>query len=201
MNIKDALIPTGKAIPVNDDCGGYVTIFEDDLYWFNYGTNEKTFRVSIHPIMNTEWLPYVEDEKIRPEDAEEMWEKDGNKYFTVKYCVDDICFVDGNNKELGSDVIHGKNGWTRLCPAVEESMKEYADRVLENMEPEFPFWVKITDCSNDNFWYKDKIGRAYRIIGIEDIEYGWGFEDKNRYIVDDEVSLIVVDDCEKVERG
>ena len=47
MNIKKALILTGKAIPVGDDCGGYVTVVGEDLYWFDKRNDEKTFRVSI----------------------------------------------------------------------------------------------------------------------------------------------------------
>lgn len=35
----------------------------------------------------------------------------------------------------------------------------------------------------------------------KDVEKGWEFQDDNRYIVDDDVSLIVVDDCEIVDRG
>lgn len=196
MNIEDALEQTGKAIPIHDDCGGYVMITGEELYWFNHGTNTRTFRVSIQAIMNTHWLPYVEVEEIVPMNTGELWVKEGVHYMTVQY-DGNLTFISKFSAEsLFNKAIHGRDGWTREYPHVEESMKEYADRILKNMEvePEFPFYVKITGCSGEHFWYKDNIGTYYKVVGRELTE-----STDKQYKIDDGVSLIRLDDCVIVE--
>ena len=214
MNIKKALIPTGKAIPVGDDCGGYVTVFGEDLYWFDKRNNGKTFRVSIQAILNTPWLPYFEDDDIVPENVGELWKhENGLQFATVRNtdnngrilfrCCEDDYIWNIDNSNLDQPVAHGKSGWTRAFPQVEEIpedeeiMDEEDRQILEGLtgEPEFPFWVRISDCSGEDFWYNDKIGNIYKVYSIED--YGVGFEDKRDFCTKDG-ELIKITDCEKV---
>ena len=217
MNIKKALILTRKAIPVDDDCDGYVTIVGEELYWFDKGTDEKTFKVSIQAIMNTEWLPYVEDEKIRPENAGEVWINSSDMPMITGKENDEIwCyFSDGAKCTLAKNhcVVHGNGEWTRIHPPVKEivedeevsevdkcqlskltgkDFKDYHEEAYP--ENEFPFYVKITGCSGEHFWYKNNIGTYYKVIGRELTE-----STDKQYKIDDGVSLIRLDDCVIVE--
>ena len=129
MNIKKALIPTGKAIPESDDCGGYVTVSGEDLHWFVKKTGEKVYRVSIQAILNTPWLPYFEeDQDIVPENVGEIWKHlTGLQFATVRNkdgkisfrCCEDDYMWDMDSDNLYQPVAHDKSGWTRAFPEVE----------------------------------------------------------------------------------
>ena len=196
MNINDALKETGKACAkdyavacyakVNPECG---------LLWLYLKENdEPRCAVKFIEQSRTTWQPYHEIEEIRPDKSDEVWIHSGTgvtylhnaetrKLVTVRKNILDV--------DLYNIVIHGKNGWIRLYPHVSEVPE---DEEIAG-EPEFPFWVRIADCSGEDFWYNDKIGNVYKIYSIED--YGVGFEDKRDFCTKDG-ELIKITDCEKV---
>lgn len=205
MNIKDALKSTGKAeTGLSDSC--FVQLNNSGvLYWHCKVAKIGKRPVEFEYISDEIWQPYYEDDakKIVPENVGELWKDDEGTYFHTEECDDGsltlVC------KKYGMtllNIIHNKHGWTRLYPPVEESMKEYTDRILKNMDGEevFPFYVKITGCSGDNYWYKNKIGNYYKVNRIEKSTLIYdGFSIPKQYEVDDGISLIRLDDCVIVE--
>ena len=123
---------TGK-ICITDDSPDYA--FENSegvLVWDNNGKNEP---VMLYLITDAVWQPYHEVKEIRPE-AGELWiSKVGDRYF-ITSCptVDYLTAVarSGNKYTLNKDysfmeykeVVHNKNGWTRLFPEPEDDSVE-----------------------------------------------------------------------------
>jgi hypothetical protein len=129
MIIQDALKPTGKA---ECDEDGYVFVDEYGiLRWYDTVNNTATGAAELNEILNSDWLPYHEEEEIRPEKAGELWQQtDHNGKVTTSMTVEEDetirrVYESGIHDGIDEDwQIHNKNGWTRLFPSVEdESMK------------------------------------------------------------------------------
>ena len=136
MNIKDALKPTGKArlksfpdayasITYPDSChAGFIT-------WLFIEEDKEICYVSARDLLCEDWLPYHEVEDIRPTELGELWkDDDGELYFIIRE-IDHNYFqtINGLQKytlnidgtwDRFQNIVHGKNGWTREYPPVED---------------------------------------------------------------------------------
>ena len=158
MNIQEALKPTGKAI-YSGQTDVYVEIRFDNganyLVWVNTEDNEidgrvigeEGGRVAYEMHFKDNWQPYHEVKEIRPEKAGELWKKGVDRfvYLIAEEGINKLIAIPSisellsfNIKEHGRDIIHNKNGWTRLFPPVE-------DESVEEMKFEAVTWGKC-DC-------------------------------------------------------
>lgn len=71
--------------------------------------------------------------EIRPEKAGELWIYGKIHTMTIDIGAGLRAIDEFEEFMDRGSMIHGKNGWERLFPHV-EAMKEYADRILKNME-------------------------------------------------------------------
>lgn len=207
MNILDALKPTTKATLKLDDGEevNYAQWRNESIWWIDEKTGKWDREVGHLDMLQGNWQPYHEAEEIVPENAFELWKRGAYKYFTIRISGTSLQFVnDSGQSVVGIErAIHNKNGWTREYPKVEDEVLLEEDRqLIEELtgEPEFPFWVKIIRCSSEHYWYKDKINGIFKVIDFEKMPESdgvWKFS--KRYKMDDGVSTIVVDDCERVE--
>jgi hypothetical protein len=79
--------------------------------------------------------------EIRPENDGELWEHEDDSMGMIVRCfqsspleivfsngcrkhLSETSLASGNNRTYGEDLIHGKNGWTRLYPPVEDNSVE-----------------------------------------------------------------------------
>ena len=134
MRIQDALEPTGKARKEDNKADyAYLILSENsdrhDLVWYVKGLLPEN--VQYEDFLGHDWQPYVEDEKIRPEKAGELWEdNNGELYFIVRQdhlnyfqTIDGLqrftLDIDGTWDRF-QDIVHGENGWTREYPSVRD---------------------------------------------------------------------------------
>ena len=132
MKTREALNENGK-ICISNNSPDYAFENSDGvLVWNNNGENEP---VRLCLINDVDWQPYPEVKEIRPEHSGELWEKRECFYHTSGSqrsggltLHSDVGTVDMRN------VIHGKNGWTRLHPPVEDNSVEFRkvtfDRII-----------------------------------------------------------------------
>jgi hypothetical protein len=136
MKVQDALEKNGKAYRViSSTSEPYAYIDGLYLVW------EDGVKVGYEGIIAEDWLPYPEEKEIRPEKAGEVWqyEEDSHKKVTVWHkgilCFHalsrrdrpDIIYFkkdDGLGWFCCDEPVHGKNGWTRLYPPVEDESVE-----------------------------------------------------------------------------
>ena len=135
MKIQDALEENGKAKRKSNP-NNYVEI--DDyaaLVWVGIKSKEIKGSVSLESILKDNWQPYREAKEIRPEKAGELWKNPQGKLLITLDSdhTEDLCFTyveDAytpaplNDMMWGKNVIHNKNGWTRVEPPVEDENVE-----------------------------------------------------------------------------
>ena len=129
MNIQDVLEETGKVRGTNWETtyarlkGGVLTqyVIKDD---------DDIGAVDLNCILDTDWVPYHEEKEIRPKKVGELWKHESGLHahtFRDKkgnLCInEDQCFF-GTDTRKATQVIHNKNGWTRLHPLVEDENVE-----------------------------------------------------------------------------
>lgn len=127
MNIQKALEETGKAIQPDIPKGLYYSLNESGVLWLYSKIGRPIEIVKFGDIFTYNYTPYYEVKEIRPEKAGELWERDGefnHRCTTFETDVGlNVIWWDGdtpNTNRIGKDMIHNKNGWTRLYPPVEE---------------------------------------------------------------------------------
>ena len=97
---------------------------------------------TLQQIIEDDWQPYHEIKEIRPENAGELWDKDGCKYITFGTDNNDLRIFNqvGGEYELSEFIpdgpIHDKYGWTRLYPKIEDD--------VERIEIEGVKWIEAT---------------------------------------------------------
>ena len=134
MNIQDALKETGVATVGNwiinwNSLDGYFQNTHPD------GKIEK-FTFGKHDIQRDDWLPYREENEIRPEKAGELWVHDrGGSFYTYEGNYGNINTIHISGCAMPKDFIHGKNGWKRVFPSVE-------DENVERIEIEDVSWKR-----------------------------------------------------------
>ena len=134
MNIQDDLKETGK-IEGNDGTG--IVYAERDnagVLMFYFKSTGKVFRpVSLNEITGIIWISYHEVKEIRPEYTQELWKIKNSVWVTFRRegspCLKFMHTVTGgevvlNDWYLKDEIIHNKNGWTRLYPPVEDENVE-----------------------------------------------------------------------------
>ena len=124
------------------------------LLYFD-GNDSADGYATLSAILQTDWQPYREEKEIRPENAGELWEKRDCFYHTSgsQYAGGLTLHGDVGTVDIAS-AIHGKNGWTRLFPHVEED--------VERIEIEGVKWSQRT-TSMGTFVYPFK----YNVESIE----------------------------------
>ena len=205
MRIETALKETGKATYPMWDEDAFIEIIHSEFI-----DNKGEPYYCTH-LLDDSWEPYHEIKKIQPENVDEVWINSSGKTMIIgEKGVELWCyFSDGMSCPLttGHHVFHGEGEWTRILPPVseipvDEELSEEDEALIRELsgEPEFPFYVKITGCSGENFWYKNKIGNYYKVIGREITDDSEGvFSIIKQYKIDDGISLINLDDCVIVE--
>ena len=124
MNIQEALKETGKATVEPNHLSSYVQMSNLVLMWYEIGINNADGPVALEVILGDNWQPYHEEKEIRPEKAGELWEWTDGYYHTEFIGLNDFRLIGKScNRTDTSKVIHGKNGWTRLCPDAEELLE------------------------------------------------------------------------------
>lgn len=125
MLIKDALKPTGKAwremdyYAQRDACG--------ILKWVSKA-GDYISTVALESIMADDWQPFPEEKEIRPEYTGELWKIKNSVWVAFRRessCLKFMHTITGGEVDfcdwyLKNEVIHGKNGWERVFPNVEE---------------------------------------------------------------------------------
>lgn len=131
MLIQIALRETEKAENESnplDGKTGYVKWNSDELWWYDRKTDNARRPLS-HEEMFESYDPYHEVKKIRPEKAGELWQY--NNLFVwctvIKNEVLEMVCAHGKDIETVDKMnltVHGKNGWKRLFPEVEDDSVE-----------------------------------------------------------------------------
>ena len=94
--------------------------------WYFTDGGVKDNGISFCPYCGGKIKEHHPKEEIRPSEAGELWEnedffcltyKDRNSDITVREQDGDFFMV---RSIVGDKVIHGQNGWTRLCPPVND---------------------------------------------------------------------------------
>jgi hypothetical protein len=124
MKIQDVLGPTGRAEAVLARPDWYIKTKENcEYFWYRKDTNEVIRELTVNEALGYVWQPYHEVKEIRPENEDEVW---FNSHVEIYY------LYSARNKELVTarkialdkalmtEVVHGKNNWTREIPKVEE---------------------------------------------------------------------------------
>jgi hypothetical protein len=139
MNIQEALLPTGKAKRDIWLDGEYIYLNHDGLFMLVGSSGHKT-AYNFKCILDAEWQSCPIEKEIRPEKAGELWQKSCdyfmymiateriNKLVAIPSMTDLLTF---DIEKHGRDMIHGKNGWKRLFPKVEDSNVERV--IFENV--------------------------------------------------------------------
>ena len=126
MLIQIALKETEKAVNENnplDGKTGYVRWNADELWWYDRLTKNARRELTHQEIFDN-YKPYHEVKEIRPEKAGELW-KAGNDSFFFTVNSDKIAGDNGDTYEIKDyEMIHGKHGWIRLFPPVEDENVE-----------------------------------------------------------------------------
>jgi hypothetical protein len=133
MKIEEALKETGKAYLPEAEFPNFIYVFVDrdgNHVWMNVDGQHEGLLFDYGS--RNDWLPYHEEKEVRPEETGELWVYCVNSYphFVTKDNRNRLylTWIDGS-RELVSEckhpVIHGKNGWARVSPPVED--KEVAN--------------------------------------------------------------------------
>lgn len=134
MNIQDALKETGKALLVlsDDEEIGVAQWRNESIWWCDAITGKWRKEVGHVDLLEGDWQPYYEEKEIRPESPGELWKKrysvDFTSYFHTEYDSSllltgsrpPLLLVSGTNAAVTEEAVHGKNGWTRLYPPVQD---------------------------------------------------------------------------------
>lgn len=145
-NAREILITHQKAQLVDSDNDVYAAVRKDGvLCWYDKDGTERV-PVALHVAFRQDWQPYPEVKEIRPEKAGELWRYTGQ--FPTNYLMisgragyrlvpdqQKLSFIDC---ALRKDIAHGKNGWTRIWPIVEEK------------ESDASLWGKSTKMAMDS---------------------------------------------------
>lgn len=130
LRIDEALKETGMAEDIIDPLA-YSFVKTDDnrcLYWYDKKSGDELEAVALNAVIGKIWIPYYVEQGIRPEKAGELWVKDlplELYHYHTKIDRDDALVVVGDSGICGSieGMVHGRNGWTRLFPTVEEDVE------------------------------------------------------------------------------
>ena len=123
MNIQEAREKTGKARRPHWEHKKFVYLVGDDFH-VDTGDGQSGFVYSDKAILGDDWQPYYEVKEIRPEKAGELWQA-GNDSFFFTVNSDKIAGDNGDTYEIKDyEMIHGKHGWIRLYPPVEDDSVE-----------------------------------------------------------------------------
>ena len=152
MDILYALKMTGKAT-TETETAGFVSVGEDGiLYWFNRLTGKKMLAVKLEVIGRNDWLPYHPKEEIRPKEAGELWKNKYGQFFAIGEDAMGlyVCWLDKphpgpQERELDRDtacMLHGKNGWERVFPVVEDAEGTHRDSDTKTIIIKDVKWVK-----------------------------------------------------------
>lgn len=147
MEAQDALTETGK-VKLTKGSEDYAYLERGVLYWHNNGDPE----VVKLDLIGLQWQPYHDKLEIRPKEEGELWLYDGKELYSAKYHHtklndDNEVIVVGDNGICGQieGMIHGQNGWIRICPSVPDENVERI--VIEGIK-----WVKHS-CETSNLSY------------------------------------------------
>jgi hypothetical protein len=140
MDIIEALKETGM-VSILAGCEDYAFINEDGvLCWDNKGSPEPV-PLDLIPL---KWRPYRKEPQIVPKEAGEVWVNDiGIKWFICFACSDQSKGLVALSEQQvfwnidQLNMVHGKNGWTRLFPKVE-------DPNIERVELDNVTWIKTS---------------------------------------------------------
>lgn len=69
-------------------------------------------------------------------------------------------------------------------------------RSVKDDNPKTPKYVRITKCSSDCFWYKDRIGKVYKVNGVDKYDRDYEVRDDS----DNGKAWIQIEDCEPVTK-
>ena len=153
MNIQDALKGAGesegKILNIQMDRVAQPDQF-GILRWL-----DKGILVMVIDIIEGDWQPYHEVKEIRPEKAGELWKKniDNFVYMTIEQRINELMAVPSvfellsfSVEEHGKEMIHGKNGWTRLIPDPEELLESFVVRQGGNSTDQLSRFYNGHDC-------------------------------------------------------
>ena len=145
MEIHDALKETEIATPdyVNSKKESHAKLFDGILYWYDVKKDEYLLPVTLQGINNINWQPYPEVKEIRPKNSDEVWINNHGRCMVLGWGKGELWgyFSDGGKCTVldeGSLAVHGKNGWERIHPKVE-------DDSVDEMKFEAVTWGKC-DC-------------------------------------------------------
>jgi hypothetical protein len=134
MNIESALEETGKAI-LSDYENLYARkdFHNDAVYWFDRFGDVRREPIGLSNINNAGWRPYYKEREIRPDNEGELWEKSGALLFTICDSVNGLrtIGITGYISKVDKEIIHGKNGWKRTRPPVEDEDENVETIVIE----------------------------------------------------------------------
>ena len=152
MKLQEALKETGKASRKGLDW--FIEECENGEH--NYRAISSTsggvagYDMLIHHALADDWQPYHEVKEIRPEKAGELWkDEDGKRWATRpsgtkgEISIDSLstCGTEWRKYDVNiwhGNIIHNKNGWTRLFPKVEDDSVKRIE--FENVD-----W-NLSDC-------------------------------------------------------
>ncbi len=124
MKILEALEETGRAERAGNINSYVAKTDEGVLYWYNATTHDRGAQVSLDEIFGEDWRPHpLKPEVIVPTEAGELWSSGINPYHTdLREGV--LLLIGEYAHHITRQMIHGKNGWTRVWPVVEEGVRE-----------------------------------------------------------------------------
>jgi hypothetical protein len=102
--------------------------------WYDAKTNHFLRHVSGIEALRTDWHDFPGEKEIRPENAGELWSNNGKRWFVAK-CPSNEYFYDQTGVISHNEyakATHGKNGWERLFPKVEDESVERIE--IENVK-------------------------------------------------------------------
>jgi hypothetical protein len=174
MLIQEALKETGLATVGGAENSWHIHWNSLDSCFYRTYENGKIerYKVGMKALGRDDWQPYHEAKEIRPEKAGELWERKGIHY-AIGYlkCRDGIYqtqyglhrFDCNDYKPVDNNMIHGKNGWTRLFPKPENDSVERIEieGVVCKEDSDCVYTVETTFTS-----HKDLVNKPMKMILI-----------------------------------
>ena len=122
MKLQDALKPTGKARLSTWHDEAYVYLKNNKIYLKGTAGYDKPYSSEV--IIWDDWEPCHEVKEIKPEEPGETWyfKAKDLKIFTFSNYALGLSTIDQTGAIMDiKGMIHGKNGFTRIEPPVEEA--------------------------------------------------------------------------------
>lgn len=130
MNIKDAIEENGKVRASDTSEMVYAEIVDGNLTWIYPSGIPASQIVNFDYLIRNDWEPYHQN--IRPTNSGELWVASAGAIWFTRYKdyyknADDnktilMTHEDGETRPISDmqNIRHGRNGWTREFPIVEE---------------------------------------------------------------------------------